>query len=367
MKRESCALIFASLFLLVGEPTLADDVTSSVYMRTDSDGTQVISPHVGVQLDLGEGETQIDLGYSMDIWTSASIDIRTAATRPVTEQRDEIRVGVSHERSDTRLVGSYRYSTELDYQSHGGSVTVQRRLAGGSADISGTAFAASDTVGRSGDNDFARDIATLGGRVTFSQILDPRSVVMATYEFTRREGYQSSPYRYVGLGGDGICAGSAVFCLPEVHPDIRLRHAAVVRGRRAIGDDHSLGVDYRFYIDSWGILSHTATMQWGYNPNADTTLRAKYRFYQQGAADFYRAIYTDAETAPDHRTRDRELSPMRHHRLALSAEYEFEFTDSGPTTRLTLGLGGSLLQYADFVGLDQIYAIDLVLAGVVDL
>ncbi len=358
---------FVLLTALSASPLQADDVSTAVFMRTDSDGTQVVSPSADVRLDLHEGDTHMELGYAMDIWTSASIDIRTAATRPVTEQRDELRVGIEHEREDTTLLASYRFSSESDYQSHSGSITVDRRLAGGSANFTGSLFAAGDQVGRSGDNDFARDLATLGGRATFTQIIDRRSLLQGTYELARREGYQSSPYRFVGVGGDGSCGGASSLCLPEVHPEVRLRHSFVLRGRRALADEHSLGVSYRFYLDSWGIRSHTGIAQWGWSPSNDTTFLARYRFYQQGAADSYQARYTDAGAIPELRSRDRELSPMRHHRLMLSLEHQFEITDSGPTTRVTIGLGGTILQYANFIGLDQVYGADLVLSGVVDL
>jgi len=322
-----------------------------------------------VRLDFGNGETQLEAGYSMDIWTSASIDIRTAATRPVTEQRDELRAAVRHEADDTTILGAYRFSTETDYTSHGGSISILQSVANGSADLGGSIFAAADEVGRSGDNAFSRDLATLGVSVTYNQIINRRSLVQMTYEFARREGYQASPYRFVAIDGEGVCSGLARACVPESHPDVRLRHAAVIRARRAVGDDHSLGTSYRFYFDNWGVLSHTATAQWSWVMSRDTTLVSKYRYYWQGAADFYRRTYSssDGGAIPSLRSRDRELSPMDHHRLVLSLEHAFEITDSGPTTRITIGFGGAMLNYNDFIGLDRIYAADLVISASVDL
>jgi len=362
--------IFLALLIMLfaPQPGLADDVSATFFTRTDSDGTRVISPGAEVRVDFGNGETQLEAGYSMDIWTSASIDVRTAATRPVTEQRDELRGALRHEADNTTILGAYRYSTETDYISHGGSITVLQSLANGSADVGGSIFAAADEVGRSGDNAFSRDLATLGVSMTYNQILDRRTLMQMTYEFARREGYQASPYRFVAIGGDGLCSGDAITCVPESHPDVRLRHATVLRLRRAMGDDHSLGASFRFYIDNWGILSTTASTQWAWVVGRDSTLRTKYRYYRQQGADFYRSSYEASSAGlPALRSRDRELSPMDHHRVALSLEHAFEITDSGPTTRITIGLGGAMLNYMNFVGLDRIYAADLVLSASVDL
>lgn len=349
----------------------ADDVTASVYVRSDTDGTQVVSPRAGVRLEVIDDATHVEAGYSADVWTSASIDIRTAATRRVTEQRDEITVGLERELSDVTLRGDYRFSHESDYVSHGGSLSVDQEFAEGNANVRTFLFAAQDDVGRSGDPGFHRALSTVGARVSFTQVVDPETLVQATYELTRREGFQSSPYRFVGVGGDGICASGAQLCLPEIHPGIRLRHAIVARGRRAIGDAVSTGVEYRFYADDWGVLSHTAIAQLSWLPDDRSTLGARYRLYHQSAADFYEAFYPSLTAEGGRRirffSRDRELSPMSTHRLALSYERSFELTDSGPTTRATVSVAGTLLGYRDFVGLDRVLGLDVTLAAAVEL
>ena len=99
----------------------ADGAASAVFVRFDSDRTLVVSPRAQVKKRVGE--TEVAATYAADIWTSASIDIRTSASKvPVTEQRDEFDLSVSHELSDVTLSASYRNSSEPDYQSHGGTV-----------------------------------------------------------------------------------------------------------------------------------------------------------------------------------------------------------------------------------------------------
>jgi hypothetical protein len=94
--------------------------TSAVYVRSDTDHTTVIAPRVSLSAPVASA-ARLDLVYTADVWTSASVDIRSSASKAVTEQRDEINAALSHELGDVRLAGSYRYSHEPDYESHGAS------------------------------------------------------------------------------------------------------------------------------------------------------------------------------------------------------------------------------------------------------
>lgn len=367
---KSRALVFTVVALVVpAAGVMADEVSSGLFVRTDTDGTHVISPRVRARSGVVDDVTHADVTYTADVWTSASIDIRTAATRRVTEQRDEISAGIDRELDNLTLRASYRWSSEADYVSHGGSLSVSQPLAEGSATVETVLTASSDTVGRSGDATFERALSTVGAQILFSQLIDRHTVIQLSYELARREGFQSSPYRFVGIGGDGICAGTAVLCLPETHPAQRLRHALVARTRRAFGENLSGGLEYRFYADDWGLISNTAIAQLAWLPSDSSTLVLRYRFYTQTPASFYRSSYEMPGPGAQLRyvSRDRELSPMSSHRVALSWEHTFDLTDAGPTTRTTISLGGTVLGYEDFVGLDQVYGIDVLVAAQVEL
>jgi hypothetical protein len=291
----------------------ADDAAGALYVRTDSDATTVISPRIRANKHLGES-TDIDATYAADIWTSASVDIRASASvRPVTEQRDEVDLGLRQELGDVRLRGSYRFSSEHDYTSHGltagGAVDLAQNAA--TLDLSLHVFA--DTVGQSGNPDFARALTTLDGSVSYTQVLDPVMFMSLTYEVAHNRGYQASPYRYVGVGGTGFGCVDASYCLPEYVPPGRLRHALAFLIRRAFAESLSLGFNYRLYLDDWGLTSHTALLDMGINVGAATLLSLRYRFHMQGAVTFYQPIYQTLE--PDqYRTRDRELSELTYHR-----------------------------------------------------
>lgn len=360
----SCAL----LTLAFPFPGHADDVGTSLYIRSDSDTTLVVSPRARVRTTLGE-TTSAELTYAVDIWTSASIDIRTAASLSVTEQRDEINASLQHELTDLTFSGSYRYSTENDYESHTGSGAVSLDLADNNTTLAASSYFGSDVAGRAGDPGFARGLTSFGGRFSFTQVIDPKTLIQATYDLGYFDGYQASPYRFVGFGGDGYGCRGAVLCLPERTPGQRFRHALVIESRRALTDTLSIGGGYRFYIDNWSLTSHTLQGTFAWLPDSESKLSVNGRLYLQSGVDFYRRVYT-FEAGQDVNalyTRDRELSALQSYKLGADYTRSFEVGSEGILLRASIAASVGTFNYDDFVGLDSVQALELTAAITVDL
>ncbi|HEX6244079.1 MAG TPA: DUF3570 domain-containing protein, partial [Polyangiales bacterium] len=270
------------------QTSLETSAASSLYVRADTNATTVWSPreHVGTRIADRAG---LEAALAIDAWTSASVDIVTAATRNLTtaeqhyvsEVRKEVTAGAYYEFGVVTLSGGYRYSTENDYWSHGGVGNLTLDLAQKNTTLVLTALGSKDVVGRAGDLYWRAPQSSLGGRLTLTQVLDRRSLLQLSWETTRISGYQASPYRYVAIGGAGTCASLSPLCLPEQVPDERYRSAAVVRARRALGNIVSLGVEYRFYFDDWGLYSHTITPDLQLLLGDHGTLGLSYRYYTQ--------------------------------------------------------------------------------------
>jgi hypothetical protein len=334
----------------------ADEVASALYLRTDSDHTTVVSPRVRANKRIGEG-TALDVTYAADIWTSASIDIRSSASvRPVTEQRDELDLKLGQDLQDVRLHAAYRFSTEHDYTSHGATLGGAVDLANNAATLDASLHVIADTVGQSGNPSFARSLTTLDGSLSYTQVLDPMMLLQLTYELAHNIGYQSSPYRFVGVGGTGFGCIGASLCLPERVPGERTRHAFALLIRRALSDRISLGVTYRYYIDDWALGSHTLLGELGWNLGEHTLLALRYRFYKQGAVEFYQRVYTRIDT-DQWRTRDRELSKLSYQRAGAELEHALSIGDARLTG--TLAISGNQYHYADFAGLNDVTALEV--------
>lgn len=347
--------------LMTASRVHADSLGSAIYVRSDSDETLVVSPRASAAKRIGD-RTQASLTYAADIWTSASIDIRASASKPVTEQRNELDFALSHELDDMALNASYRYSSENDYESHGASAGSSFDFAEKNSTLALNAYLFADTVGRSGDPNFSRSLSTLGARTSFTQILDPQMLLQATYELSHLDGYQASPYRVVGIGGTGYGCRGATLCLPERVPSLRTKHAMALTLRRALGDAVSVSADYRFFVDDWQLRSHTAALLFSLLLGQETLLSARYRFYVQSGVSFYQAIYRTAPGRSTYTTRDREQSPMRDHRIGIDLEHRPLLGDGKTRLMFSLSASANFYTYDNFVGLTNVRALEFTVA-----
>jgi Protein of unknown function (DUF3570) len=346
-------------WLLASGSARADGLSSGVFVRTDNDHTVVVSPRAHVSKTVAD-TTVVDVSYAADIWTSASVDIRASATKPVTEQRDELDAAVGHSWDDLTVTGAYRYSIEHDYVSHGVTATGSLDLAQNNTTLAASAFAFFDNIGRAGAPTFHRDLTTAGARATFTQVLGVKTLGQLSYELGHLQGYQASPYRMVGFGGTGFgCEGSKGLCLAEHEPERRTRHAMALVLRHAISEAFSAGVSYRLYLDDWGLISHTLSAQLAWMLSELTQITLHYRFYIQGGVDFYRMIYPVEASSGAFTTRDREQSPMHDQRIGLELQQLFPIDERGTRLALRASVGGLQYDYSAFAGLRSVRALEV--------
>lgn len=333
------------------------ETRAAVDVRTDSDHTTVVAPRARVRVHAGP-RTTVDATYAADSWTSASVDIRTAATSVVRELRNEGTLGAAHTRGRGRFGLTYRLSHEPDYLANGVSGGGELDLADRTVTLSLRLAGAYDRVGRAGDTTFEAPLLSGGALLGAAFVLTRTTLLQLVYEVRGALGYQASPYRFVGVGGDGSCSDPAAVCLPETHPDRRSRHAWGARVRQALHKHLSLGAGYRFYHDSWRLRSHTLTADLSLAPTRRTLVALEYRGYFQSGAYFYRARYLGPPST-GFLTRDRELSSMFTHRLALGAHQRWALRRGA--VEVGGRAGGTLLGYDEFVGLDRVKALELTL------
>lgn len=366
-----CALsVLASCPRVHAQDAATTTASTSVYVRSDTDETTVITPSANLSAAVTEN-TRVDLMYMVDVWSSASVDIVAAASKNVTEQRSEIDVAVQQVLTDVTFGGSYRYSTEYDYVSHGGSLGGSYDFADNNATISVVARAAFDEVWAAGSEDLSEPAMTVSLRTSFTQVIDAMTLVQGTYEIGRQEGYLSSPYRYVRIANTASSAATTCLfpidmCLLEKSPDTRWKHAVAVRGRRALGDALSLGAGYRFYLDDWELISHTADFDVSWVPTEDLLVSLSYRFYMQGKAFHWKTHYPAAEMAAFY-TSDKELSLMTSHRIGLELSRDWSLDDLGSKLHTILLAAPIFYSYPDHPRVSEITAFETTLSVGVEL
>lgn len=331
---------------------------SSVFVRTDSDRTTIITPSLSVAADV-TSTTNIEASYEIDAWTGASIDVVTAATGAIEEIRHETDVAVAQRLGELSLSASYRFSIEPDYRSHGGVLGGRVELGRKNTTLGLDLLGSIDTVGRAGDPFFEQEQRSAGARASLTQVLGKRTLAEVAWETTRATGYLASPYRWVAIGGDGICNTTAPFCVPENVPDARLRNSVFARGRRALGSTWSAGIEYRFYFDDWGVRSHAIGPDVAWRITEQGVLSLRYRYYTQGEATFYRPRYFDLMSSSGYATRDRKLSTFFSNEVGASFLQRFPL--EGRDVVIVAGGRSTVsgIDYRAFVGLDRVLALEL--------
>ena len=289
------ALSLVAAFASIGRAD--DEFVAKTQIYVDSDATTVVSPLVRIAKDAWTGST-LGASFIADVVSSASVDVVTNATKHMSDFRKEGTASLTQKISDTTLSGAYIYSTENDYRSHNLHVGVAQDLLQKNTNLSlGYSLSLND-VGRSGDANFHRGLTVHTLDAAYTQNLDPRTIFQVSGTFQNNSGYQASPYRFVRIE-----AGNE-FKVPETDPNTRNRVAAVAALNRHLGKDTALQGDYRFYIDDWGVRSHTVQLRYLVNVGP-VTLRLRGRFYYQNGASFFESHYLQVQSFV---TSDRELS-----------------------------------------------------------
>jgi hypothetical protein len=276
---------------------VAADLRSGVYQ--DSDHTTVSTTTVAARA-LIKDRVQLTARYLVDVVSSASVDVVTAATPGFTEIRHEVTAGVGYRDGTNTVDVGYIYSGENDWWSH----TIEL---GGSRDflhhnltvgLGGTAVF--NDVGRSGDRNFHRSLDVFGGSLTVAGTPSRRDVLSLTYTLSYLNGYQASPYRYIIFTDPQGLRES----LPETVPNQRLRHAVAVQWKRHVQRSSAIHLHARGYYDDWQVASLTAGFEYLIELG-EFVLGPHVRGYGQRHAGFYQEQYTQRL---NFMTFDRELS-----------------------------------------------------------
>ncbi|HIA00623.1 MAG TPA: DUF3570 domain-containing protein, partial [Myxococcales bacterium] len=280
--------IAAAILLLAcvaqAAPPVGVRAVQRVNSYIDNDGNRVLTPLTAVEVDANENLT-VRAQVAYDVMTCASVDVISAATPKgyFEEVRQEYDAGVDVRMGTWTLSAGGVYSLENDYSSHSLSLGLSTELLQRNLTVAlGYGFTDSD-VGRASDTLFDRDLDSHVFTATLTQVLSPKLIMQVGYFLGALQGYQSSPYRMVSL----VSGASS----PESTPDERIRHAVVLGIKNALASTAFLSANYRYYLDTWGLDSHSAELAFEHQALPWFRWRVRNRIYFQSAVDFYRSQY----------------------------------------------------------------------------
>lgn len=328
--RQSLVLVIALLAL--GEQALAsvlpEDRTDFLYHRYDGGGVTIDGPSILVRKSVGRS-VSLAANYYVDMVSSASIDVITTAS-PYTEERTQYSLSGDYLRGNTTISAGYTNSTESDYDANTYNLSVSQDMFGQLTTLTLSYGYGDDTVRRSDDPNFFRDTTRQQYGVGLTQILTRNLLTALNVEVITDEGFLNNPYRSVRYLDPDSPVGYSFEA--ELYPRTRTTNAVGVRAKYYLPYRAALEAQYRYFIDTWDIESHTVSLSY-IHPWRDFIFSAKYRYHDQTGAHFFRDIFARSE-ATNFRGRDKELSPLTSQTVRLAAAYEFlsdgwHFIDKG--------------------------------------
>ncbi len=295
-----------ALWLVTARPALAENRATlrGNYYRERS--TRVVQPMAQITVDAPDERLTLGAMYLLDAISSASIASGTQAAtggdNVFTELRHEATASAESKLGEWYLGGFFRYSTETDYLSRAGGLSLARDLLQRNINLSLSYSFGGDRWFRIQNNTGARapwcggDIGVnecsgrgYGRGSNFLQVhnvaagythtLHPTVLLQLNVAYSHLRGPLDNPYREGFLGG-----------IEETHPHVRDRFVItpgvrwkIPRARTAIEPFYSL------YVDDWGQRGHSPEIRVHVRPTRHIRLRARYGYYTQNATFFYRA------------------------------------------------------------------------------
>jgi len=290
---------------------LPENRADIMFHSYSGDDVTVTGPALLIRQDMLE-TFSAHASYYVDAVTSASVDVRTVASK-FTDERRQLGLGLDYLYKDAIIGISYSNSEEEDYDADTLDVSVTHETLGGMTSINLGYTRGWDTVGKVNDV-FSEDISRNNYRVSLAQVLTPTLLLSVGYEGVTDDGFLNNPYRPVRLFG--------VFGAPERYPRTHASHAVSLKGVKMLGTGNrrpTLNFGYRYYFDTWDIQASTYSLAYSMYLSDLLLLDLHGRYYQQGAASFYRDNFLGEF---NFMARDKELSTFSDYSLGVKVSYE---------------------------------------------
>lgn len=163
----------------------------------------------------------------------------------------------------------------------------------------------------------------------FSQILSKKLQGTLAFDLIMQTGLLSTPFQRVYLKDieDSFIDNFHLADDVEQLPDKRIKTAIGGRLNYYINEIFVVRTFYRYYLDDWGITSHTASIELPIKIADKFTLYPSYRFYNQTAADYF-APYEEHISTDKYYTSDYDLSEFSANQFGFGMSYIDVFTKS---------------------------------------
>ena len=336
-RRISAGRLLLAAVACLGAPRVAaagvsdQSLSYSFNYFADVDDVHVFSNYTNYVLDLESGvkidtqwthQTVVVPAVKAPAGSQEAVDAITTASRPIANAGDaysDFSKGRDELQGDVilrRVKAGYYVSKEQDYFAQQLRGDVNHDFLGRSLNVSmGTSFGWDniDPVSDADTQTAADSKTNWHLNLIGSQVLTPTTVLQLGTELNLVHGLQHNPYRNVYAAGTNV---------PERHPGERRRHDVFLKVNQYITNRSSVNLSYVYYTDDWGVTANTLGAKLNQYITPNVVMRYRYRFYSQGAADFYRDEYEMPDGIGGYRTGDYRLSDFSAHLFGTRLEWE---------------------------------------------
>jgi len=334
--------------LPIAAAVLPEDRLDALFHNYDGGGMEISGPSLLINKLLGS-DTAVTGQYYVDSISSASIDVVTSAS-PYKEKRTEYSAGVSHLQDKSVMSLNYTHSEEPDFVARNIGVTVSQDFFGDLTTLSMGYSRGDDTVkrmaiidgGKEPDPNFGeKDVTSHNFQLGLTQVMSKNLLLGLNYNLITDQGFLNNPYRQVRFA-DG---SSDQY---EKYPNTHTSHAIALQSKYYLPYRAALGIDYRFFHDTWDINANTFKLGYTQPTSNGLIYNLHYRWYKQSAASFYQDLF-DSPSTQTLMARDKELSTFSHNSIGVKLSYDiarqWDFIDKGT---INLAVDHMIFDYKDF-------------------
>jgi hypothetical protein len=321
-------------------------------------------PSVLVRKKVGDN-LSLSANYYEDMISSASIDVKLSAS-PYHEIRRQESVGADYLHGKSTYSAGFITSKEPDYKANTEYFAVSQDMFGDLTTLTLGYSRGWDQVFRDecdpalpahpigtecphiiNDPTFHQRADHRGYSLSLSQILTRNMILGFNYELLTDQGYLANPYRKIRYLSPG--QGNGFTLADQVYPNTRRSDAGSLQLKYYLPYRAALTGQYRFFRDTWGIVAHTAELDYTHPVRKHWILDGSLRYYRQHAADFYSDLFPRANYQ-NFMGRDRELAAF--HSLTVGAGVSWQFPVPGVPSlsknSLNVRADHLMIQYQDF-------------------
>jgi len=167
--------------------------------------------------------------------------------------------------------------------------------------------------------DESDDKSTTDLLVGFTQVINRRMITAFNYSYSVVDGYLTDPFKVISvLSNDGL----AQDYIYENRPDSRVKQSTFMQTKYHFDDSFFnivADISYRYMWDDWGINSNTIDTRFTIPVGQNSYVEPHIRYYQQGAADFYKPYLLNEQPTSGFVSSDYRIGEMTA--VTIGAKY----------------------------------------------